>query len=206
MMTEDPWSNISPPDQATRINARRVAQSIPWGLYWAVDVDRNVLLILQHGSGVGKSRRLQTLRGLRVEAQPADDTSEERLVIRLIDREQKEIFLRFCQDIIRATAVASSEEQAVDRFLARTWRWHRLLRSGRSGRLSDEEQKGLIGELVVLERHFLPVLGALDAVKCWTGPLGSPRDFPGPRRGKGAGFHDTSRDHFVGASARVRRW
>lgn len=176
-MTEDPWSSITPPARTARISARRVDRSTRWGLYWGVDADRNILLILQHAGTTGRSRRLPALRGLRVEVQPADDTSDERIVIRLTDPEQREIFLRFCQDIVDATALARTEEQAVERFFARTWRWHRLLRSGRDSRLGDEEQKGLIGELVVLEKHLLPTLGALDAVRCWTGPLDTPQDF-----------------------------
>ena len=176
-MAEDPWSGISPPARTSRISARRVDRPTPWGLYWGVDADRNILLILQHASAVGRSRHLPALRGLRVEVQLADDSSDERIVIRLTDPEQREIFLRFCQDIVDATALARTEEQAVERFLARTWRWHRLLRSGRESRLGDEEQKGLIGELVVLERHLLPTLGALDAVRCWIGPLDAPQDF-----------------------------
>ena len=176
-MTEDPWSGITPPARTARISARRVDRSARWGLYWGVDADRNILLILQYAATNERSRRLPVLRGLRVEVQPADDTSHERIVIRLTDPEQREIFLRFCQDIVDATVLARTEEQAVERFLARTWRWHRLLRSGREDRLGDEEQKGLIGELVVLERHLLPVLGALDAVRCWAGPLDAPRDF-----------------------------
>ena len=177
MMNEDPWSGIIPPARSARISARRVDRPTRWALYWGVDADRNILLILQHAGATGRSCRLPALRGLRVEVQPADDTSHERIVIRLTDPEQREIFLRFCQDIVEATALARTEEQAVERFLARTWRWHRLLRSGRESRLGDEEQKGLIGELVVLERHLLPTLGALDAVRCWTGPLDAPRDF-----------------------------
>ena len=159
-MTEDPWSGITPPARTARISARRVDRPTRWGLYWGVDADRNILLILQHAGGTGRARRLPALRGLRVEVQSADGTSAERIVIRLMDPEQREIFLRFCQDIIEATALATTETQAVERFLARTWRWHRLLRSGRENRLGDEEQKGLIGELVVLERHLLPTLGA----------------------------------------------
>jgi len=177
MTTEDPWKDIKPPERTARISARRVAHLTPWNLYWAVDADHNILLILQHGRGIRQSSRLPKLRGLRVETHPANGGSEERIVIRLTDREQREIFLRFCHDIIEATALARTEEQAVERFLARTWRWHRLLRSGRDNRLTDEEQKGLIGELVVLERHMLPVLGALNAVRCWTGPLDESRDF-----------------------------
>ena len=37
--------------------------------------------------------------------------------------------------------------------------------------------KGLIGELGILERHLIPILGASEAVQCWSGPLGSPKDF-----------------------------
>ena len=178
MASDDPWSGISaPPAEASRISARRVTQETPWGLYWAVDADHNVLLILQHGVTIRRPRRLPKLRGLRVEVQPADSRSEERIVIRLTEPEQRDIFLRFCRDIVDATVLAQTEEQAVERFLARTWRWHRLLQGGRDKRLGDDEQRGLIGELVVLERHLLPVLGALDAVRCWTGPLDAPHDF-----------------------------
>jgi len=176
-MTEDPWSDITPPALTARISARRVDRPTPWGLYWGVDADRNMLLILQHACEIGRPRRLPTLRGLRVEEQSADDSPEQRIVIRLTDREQRDIFLRFCHDIVDATVVAGTEEQAVERFLARTWRWHWLLRGGRDDRLSDEEQKGLIGELVVLERHLIPALGAPGAVRCWIGPLNASHDF-----------------------------
>ena len=61
----------------------------------------------------------------------------------------------------------------------RTWRWHHLLRGGGSTlcyRL--EEQKGLLGELLVLERPFCCLTsGASTAVAAWRGPLGSPKDF-----------------------------
>ena len=177
MTSDDPWRQIAPPAQASRINARRVTQSAPWGLYWAVDADRHLLLILQHSATTRTSRRLPKLRGLRVEAQPADGGSDERIVIRLTDAEQRDIFLRFCRDIVDATSLAQTEQQAVERFLARTWRWHRLLQGGRDTRLSDAQQRGLIGELMVLERHLLPILSPQNAVRCWTGPLDAPHDF-----------------------------
>ena len=177
MTTEDPWSGIPPPVRSARISALRVGHRTPWNLYWGVDADRSPLLILQHGCGRRRTVRLPELRGLRVESMPAETGPDERIVIRLMDGEQREIFLRFCDDIIDATALGQTEQQAVDLFLARTWRWHRLLRGGRTRRLGDEEQKGLVGELVVVERQLIPVLGALDAVRCWTGPLGTPQDF-----------------------------
>ena len=173
----DPWNGITPPLRNTLISARRVDPSTRWDLFWGVDGARNPLLILQHDKGLLRVRRLPILRGLRVETLPADHGTDERILIRLTDREQRDIFLRFCRDIVESTVLATTEEQAVERFLARTWRWHRLLQGGRDSRLSDQEQKGLIGELLVLVRHILPALGATDAVRCWTGPLGSPHDF-----------------------------
>lgn len=178
-MTDDPWEDIAASPEASQINARRIPDvgSTAWGLYWAVDAQRHCLLILQQGSGHRRSQRLPRLRGLSVEASATEDGSGERVVIRLIDGEQREVFHRFCVDVVEATRVAKSADEAVGRFLARTWRWHRLLRSGQDGRLSEEEQKGLIGELRVIERCLLDVIEARDAVEGWTGPLGAPKDF-----------------------------
>ena len=178
MTTDDPWRGIDPPTEGARISARRVPDSgtPDWGLYWALDSRHQCLLILQHRSG-HSSRRLPRLRGLRVEAQPTEEEAGQRLIIRLTDGEQREVFHRFCVDIVDATRPSRSEAEAVERFLGRTWRWHRLLRGGGDGRLSLEEQKGLIGELCVLERQLIPTIGPADAVRAWTGPVGAPKDF-----------------------------
>ena len=169
MPTDDPWKGIDPPVEADRITARRIpdAGTHAWGLYWAIDSQHHCLLILQHRSEHRHSRRVPTLRGLRVEVVPTEDQSGERLIIRLTDGEQREVFHRFCVDIVDATRPACSEADAVERFLVRTWRWHRLLRGGSDGRLSQEEQRGLIGELCVLEHQLLPVIGPVDAVRAW---------------------------------------
>lgn len=172
----DPWKCLTPPSRAANVSAQRVDPELPWDVFWAVDADRNCLLILQHDKEL-QHRKLPRPRGLRVEAFTPSSEPYARIIIRLIDKEQREIFYRFCLDIIAATRHTKTQEEAVEQFLVRIWRWHRLLRSGRDGKLSDEEQKGLIGELGVLDRHLIPVLGAINAVKCWTGPLGSPKDF-----------------------------
>ena len=179
MKTDDPWKDIGPPSEPNAINARRISGigSLAWGLYWAIDSRQQCLLILQHRAARQPSHRLPRLRGLLVEDSATEDGVGCRVIIRLTDREQREVFHRFCTDVVEATRLAQSEEEAIGRFLTRTWRWHRLLRSGRDGRLSDEEQKGLIGELRLLETHLLPEISAGDAVEGWVGPTGAPKDF-----------------------------
>ena len=178
-MSDNPWREIETPKEAAGFNARRIPDvgSSAWGLYWGVDRHRHCLLILQHDAGRRPTHRLPTLRGLRVETHATGDGRETLLVLRLTAGEHRDLFYRLCDDIVKATRVADSGEEALERVVVRTWRWHRLLRGGRDGRLSREEQKGLIGELRVLEQLLLPAVGAGDAVRSWVGPLGEARDF-----------------------------
>ena len=135
------------------------------------------MLVLEYGKRLVPSTRLPVLHGLDIRILPAETTSRERLVIRLTECEQRDIFLRLCRNIIASTEGAKSELEALERSLARTLRWHRLLKGGRDSRLGINQQRGLIGELLVMVRHLIPVLGGPEAIRRWTGPLGLPHDF-----------------------------
>jgi hypothetical protein len=119
---------------------------------------------------------LPRLRGIEVDL--THETSGECVLnFRLLDVAHRDIFFRLCQDIVASASEAKSEKAAVAITLQRTWRWHHLLRGGADQRLSEEEQKGLIGELVVLERYLFSVLTPRDAVTAWHGPMQAPKDF-----------------------------
>jgi len=173
----DPWKGLVRPAQASKISSRRVDPDLKWDIYWAVDADNRCLLVFQHASESASKNRPPNIRGLEVESRVLQGTDKSLLVVRLKDNEQKEIFHRLCTDIVSVTRPAESEAEAVERFLGRTWRWHRLLRGGSDARLSDEEQKGLIGELRFMRKHLFPTIGANASIKSWTGPLSAPKDF-----------------------------
>lgn len=117
------------------------------------------------------------LRGLRIESLPDQEEHREFLIFRLTEVEHLDIFYRFCSDIVDAVGMAESGQEALDICIMRTWRWHRLLRGGRDGRLTVEEQKGLIGELLLLEQHVVSAIGVREGIESWVGPLGAQRDF-----------------------------
>lgn len=86
------------------------------------------------------------------------------------------VFAELCADIIEFTRRAPRSAQPSGLVLSRIERWRNLMQSP-SERLSRNKLRGLIGELLVLERELLPLLGPDQAVSCWTGPLGTSQDF-----------------------------
>lgn len=176
-MLIDPWKELTPPSAASAINARRVDENNPWGFFWARALDGKCLLVLQHGAESSPAKKLPSFKGVDVAVADGDRRGSQMLVFRLLDSRQREIFHQLCIDIVAAGASAHTEQEAVELAVARTWRWHHLLRGGVGGRLSEDEQKGLIGELLVLERYLLACLSPADSIASWRGPLGAPKDF-----------------------------
>jgi hypothetical protein len=175
-MNPDPWIKLDLPRSKGTVTARRVDSDIAWNFFWARDTAGKCLLLLKHTSAAAPDAALPKLRGIEVDLshEPNDECM---LTFRLLDSSHRDIFFRLCQDIVSSASAAETEKTAVVVTLQRTWRWHHLLRGGSDQRLSEEEQKGLIGELLVLERYLLPHLTAQDAIASWHGPLLAPKDF-----------------------------
>ena len=176
-MTDNPWGDIPSPSATEALNARRVDADLTWDFFWGKDVENHCLLLLTYEEGSRPSGHLPKVKGIDLKIAPTTDGHHEMLVYCLADSTLRDIFYKLCRDIVDASAAATDERDAVAIAVRRTWRWHHLLRGGPSGLLSAEEQKGLIGELVVLERLLLPNVGAADALQAWHGPLHAPKDF-----------------------------
>lgn len=173
MTIDNPWAAIADPDPHSGWNARRVDPSIPWDFFWAKGSDLRPRLILRHHEA--SEMRLPQLRGLHIE-EVSDGADGQILDIVLTEPAGLEVFHHLCLDIVGASRSAKSEDSAVSMAVQRTWLWHRMLRGAPSGKLSEEEQKGLIGELLMLER-LLHAVPCARAVLSWRGPSGAPKDF-----------------------------
>jgi hypothetical protein len=177
MLTPDPWKDLNPASGAMSLHARRIDAQSPWHFFWARGTDKKCMLVLQYSANPSLNHPLPTLRGIECSLARDDADGKRLLSLKLMDSTLQDIFYRLCLDIVTASADAPTEAEVVTRMIGRTWRWHHLLRGGGDSRLSPEEQKGLIGELIVLEKLFLPLFPARDAVSAWRGPLGAPKDF-----------------------------
>lgn len=176
-MSDAPWKTIAVPNTVDAITAKRVDPELRWDFFWGRAIDQRCLFALQYDEDASPTDKLPKLKGIDITVSIRPGEARQILIFKLQDTAQQDIFEQLCRDIVRATAGAVTQKEAVATTLARTWRWHHLLRGGSSERLSADEQKGLIGELLVLERQLLECFEPDAAIPMWHGPLDAPKDF-----------------------------
>jgi len=205
MPTNDPWVEIAVPNAVGNFNMNMVdVEGLKCQVFWAVSGDNRCSLLLRTESDYSSVIEPPTLKGLDI----SYDRSNRLLIYILNDNDQRTIFWSLCNDIIDSTKQAESEEEALNIAINRSWKWHFLLRGGRSGKLSIEEQKGLIGELLVLEGVVMQGMTHSEAISCWLGPFDSPKDFiigdmgieVKARRGAAAPFITINSEHQLDSS------
>ncbi len=168
--SDTPWSGL----EVGKTDTRRVSASARWNWFWAVMPRADVALVLQLNELPKPAPDLPKLRNLEIRFQTLPGGPI--LYIRLKDSAQLELFETLCRDVMAAGELAETEPEALERAIGRTFRWHYLLRGGKLEVLSEEAQKGLIGEIEVL-KLLIAALGARPALSAWTGPSGAPKDF-----------------------------
>ena len=170
IQSNTPWSGL----EAGKVDTRRVSASARWNWFWAVMPRADVTLVLQLADLPNPVPDLPKLRNLEIRFQTLPGGPI--LYLRLKDIAQLELFETLCRDVMAAGELAETEAEALERAIGRTFRWHYLLRGGKHEVLSEEAQKGLIGEIEVL-KLAISMLGPQPALTGWAGPLGSPKDF-----------------------------
>ena len=164
----DPWKNLGADD------ARRVEAAGHFDFFWVVLEAGMPGLMLRLPASPDPLPKLPKLKNLVASFRPT--VGGWAFVLGLKERAQVEIFETLCRDVVNAGEGGKDREEALSRAIQRTRRWHYLLRGGRQGGLSVEEQRGLVGEMEFL-RKLVSGYGPEAAIEAWTGPTGSAKDF-----------------------------
>ena len=95
------------------------------------------------------------------------------LEFQLIYNSLEDTFYRLCWDMIDFSAQSKAPLDAmINRYLS----WQKMLKQINKKVLSFENQKGLLGELLYLEKSIDEV-GSMKSLNSWVGPDGSDQDF-----------------------------
>jgi len=170
MMTiTDPWSDIAPDTPQGTLHARRVDASHPHDFFWGRDVQGQRLLIYQ-AENLATNHKLPSLRGITIEL------NSDRLILRLTQNSDLEIFSTLCWSLIDRTLGVQPGSEVLNRIIEQLERWQRFLGRGINHLLSDEQIRGLFCELKFLEHELIERFGP-TAIAFWRGPAGDPQDF-----------------------------
>ncbi len=144
---------------------------------------RSGLLVEGDGHVTDLAERVPRCRGVRVtheEHGGGGHPERTRLKIVLEEERLREIFAVLSADLVNAIVAKHSSDSALRVCIDRLCMWQGLFDRIAPDGLSEERQRGLFGELVVLDRLFLESGTLLDGVTAWVGSDSAHQDF---RRG-----------------------
>ena len=119
---------------------------------------------------LGKSRSIDVTARLRHDSKWA-------ICFMLAERKLQEEFIHLCWDLFESSRILRASLDGISFVLERFAKWQRLMEHGYSGLLSFAAIKGLLGELVFLERYAIERYGSAVALQGWLGPDKADRDF-----------------------------
>lgn len=136
------------------------------------------LLIEGDGAYRPAGDRIPTCRGVRTVHEVVAGPPE-RTVLRIILEDDRllDIFAVLSADLIATAVSESTVAAALRRCIDRICLWQGLFERVPVEGLSEERQRGMIGELLILEALLMPRLDPLAAVLAWVGPDPAHQDF-----------------------------
>jgi hypothetical protein len=102
------------------------------------------------------------------------------LSFELVRNEQQGVFAILCCDVIEHSRSATNENDALKLVLSRYKQWSKLLESQNSGLMSEQSRKGLLGELLFLEKRIAISDNSLSVIQGWAGADGADLDLVYP--------------------------
>ena len=174
MSDTDPWAKLSPHSNLEYLTALMVGQGLnpaQLDISWTVGTFGQIGMMLVYDASENTRLTAPTFENIRI----GENDKKHTLIIELLDQSMKSTFEKLCLDVI-ATLQSAPRSQLRQTTFLRLEEWSRFLKSARRV-MSEEAQKGLIGELLFLKRYALSAYEGGEALKGWMGPEAGIHDF-----------------------------
>lgn len=126
-----------------------------------------------------KPESFKQLRSLTIDVFGRED-GKWSLLIGLSNLALAHVFTLLCEDLIEGARRIPHADSPVSFVMNRLSMWQKLLEKSGTTLLSEQEVRGLAGELLYLSCRLVPALGLNAAIRGWVGPLGGDQDFQIP--------------------------
>ncbi len=119
---------------------------------------------------------IRKFRGLEIQVIPVSSSRQDYTII-LLDRELKDLFVLFIEDLIEKLIPVTDTIEALTIINQRVNYWKKLFLRVSGELLSAEKQRGLYGELFFLRTLLVTCSDRAEILSSWRGPLSSNQDF-----------------------------
>ncbi|MEH7353978.1 PD-(D/E)XK motif protein [Neobacillus drentensis] len=99
------------------------------------------------------------------------------IMLTLTKLEYREFFSTLAIDLMKTVEKVKKKRAAVTSFVQRLNRWQQFLERKNGSELSEEKQRGLLGELIVMKELIEANVNKKHVVDAWLGPTGANHDF-----------------------------
>ncbi|MDR1614172.1 MAG: PD-(D/E)XK motif protein [Campylobacteraceae bacterium] len=120
---------------------------------------------------------IDSSKSMKVTRRRRESDNRWTLSFELLRDEQQGVFATLCCDVIEYSRPAASEKEALKLVINRYKQWSKLLETQRSGLMDEHSRKGLLGELLFMEKRIQTSNTALEAVQGWSGAESADQDF-----------------------------
>lgn len=171
--SNDPWAGIGAPaysDISTRLISESSSHEVT--VCWALTSSGHKALLISYPFRY-PDVAMPKLKSVDVKV-GHEGRSKKHILIELLLPEVSQQFRQLCQDVISVVSLSTPKVLCRNVKLCLD-KWRYLLSP--KTLMSSEAQKGLLAELLFLERVALKLYSTEDAIYSWTGPMRSPRDF-----------------------------
>lgn len=154
----------------------RVDNNHPLDFYLSKDeMDRSKLLFI----GGQRSIKVKSSELIKVQVGKRNDGRYAYSFV-LKDNNYTEQFYRLCFDIIEMSKGLDNLEESYKKVIRLYEKWQRMMQLTRREVLSDEEIKGLLGELIILYNFLISNENKEEVINSWQGPEEYYQDFVFP--------------------------
>lgn len=178
------WDELERKDAAGQeagFFSRRILRESGLDLNVAVEKpsNRRLLLFRIRSGSVDTRTKLPASKGFEVSrlSMPGDDSTYCTLQLAVTEVRFRDVFSTLAQDVLDRVLVGKNERESVSLFISRLQQWQTFFKRHSVDGLSEEEQRGLYGELWFLRFLIQQDIAGISHVACWTGPLGANQDF-----------------------------
>jgi len=150
--------------------------NIPHPLEWHVgylSISQRTLLLVSDAD----IEQVDSSKSMTVSRRRRETDNRWTLSLELLRNEQQGVFAILCCDIIEHSRFAADGKEAIKQVIKRYKQWSKLLETQRSGLMSEQSRKGLVGELLFLESRITKSKNILSAIEGWSGADNADQDF-----------------------------